>query len=263
MRPIFLIDLNGQDITEALEPFAPEVSWTDSVDDTVDELTLTVVDGGRMPLPQKNAEITLFAGYAETGLERVGKYFFRSPQSTRHSLTLTCSAVPAGNATHISKAHEETTIGTIAEGVATNAGLEPTIDGAIGGIEIEHIAQRDESGIAFLARLVSDYGGALKFGDGKLAVVRRGAGTSVSGSGMSATIDAHNIIGDYSYSETDGFTEAEATTYDYEKAERKAVKAKASPEKREATAVTSPDAPGREGEGAVADNIEQILKYVQ
>ena len=38
MTPYYEIDYKGENVTEYLEQFTPEISWTDSVDDEGDEL---------------------------------------------------------------------------------------------------------------------------------------------------------------------------------------------------------------------------------
>ncbi|MDQ0513245.1 hypothetical protein [Ancylobacter amanitiformis] len=187
--PVFQIYKAGVNLMGSMAPWFLGAGLVDEVGIKNDELTVTVNDEmRRLPLPRADDVIFPRAGYAETTVSGLGAYKVQRwatgwQPGGAEVMVMTARAVSytgevkAGGIKH----YDDTTLGDILGDTAKAASLTLSIDPELADIAIDYALRWEASPIDFAVRLAGEYGGIVKPGGERLAVVQRGSGKSASG----------------------------------------------------------------------------------
>lgn len=162
-KPIAKLKYNGKDISEEISKFVTSVSYTDNTEGQSDEIEINLEDvdaNWRNDwYPDKGAELTLSMGYngifMDCGVFQIDQIKLSGPPDVV-SLQALGAGIKGTLRTKTSVAHENKTIKQIADAVAKKNGL--TVQGTIAPIVIERVTQNNETDLAFLNRLSTEYG---------------------------------------------------------------------------------------------------------
>lgn len=174
LTPIFTLWYLKKDITSDITPYVTRVTYTDNIKNESDtiEVELDDTDGRWLDkwYPGKGDTLTLKMGYQGEKLLACGTFSIdeievNSPPST---VSIRGVATSVNNAlrTKSSRGFENTTLAAIAGRIAKKHKL--TLVGSIETIKIDRITQYAETDVAFLRRLASEYGYAVKIVSDKL-----------------------------------------------------------------------------------------------
>lgn len=163
IKPIFLVSINGKDVTSDLLNDCEEVSYTDKSAGSADEISITLNDQDNRWIgawyPDKGSSIQVKLGY-ESDLLDCG--YFESDEVTFSGPPTYCkihgiaAALKKKLRTKNSAGFEKKTLKQIAESVAKKHGL--TVQGITTDAIIDRITQNRETDLAFLTRVSSEYG---------------------------------------------------------------------------------------------------------
>jgi phage protein D len=201
--PSFRIFSNGNELTSNYSDRMVSLDIVDSVDEQTDSLTLvldTALEGEpEIKLPRPGDRIEVELGY-NGRLTRIANAFVVDEvrlSGPPDLCTLTCSSTPFTADSSInsktlvtrrSQSYSGTTLGELANSLASRNGLTAAVNEELASTNIDHIDQVDESDLNLLLRIVRRSGGVLKPMDGKLVIVPEGEGKSVSGKKVSVTV---------------------------------------------------------------------------
>lgn len=168
LTPIFTLWYLKKDITSDITPYVTRVTYSDNIKNESDtiEVELDDTDGRWLDkwYPGKGDTLTLKMGYQGEKLLACGTFSIdeievNSPPST---VSIRGVATSVNNAlrTKSNRGFENTTLAAIAGRIAKKHKL--TLVGSIEAIKIDRITQYAETDVAFLRRLASEYGYAVK-----------------------------------------------------------------------------------------------------
>ena len=204
----YSIKADDKDITDKIKAGLISLNIKDTVGDHADAITLKLSDyADSIKFPNKSVKISVSLGY-KGNLYDFGVFFvdhigINYPPS---AISISGSSVPFAKSTvfkamqtqHTISFHD-TTVKALVELISTEHGLKSAVVESIGKIKINHIDQTAEGNIAFLYRLVSQYGGSLKPTSERLVVLDK-RGTNAKNSELpTVKLDLKNIT-KYSYS---------------------------------------------------------------
>lgn len=192
MRPIIQILKGGSDLMPGLAPYFIRATISDAVGVENDSLEIELDDaGGQIPLPQEDDELTVLAGFAETGVALAGIYKVQGWSAGGggggpETFTMTARAASlsqkakAGGVKH----WDDQSLQDIFSDIASDLGLKLAIDPDIASRVLPWLARWEASPIDFATRLAAEIGAAVKPAGGRLAVVKRGSGRDASGADL-------------------------------------------------------------------------------
>ena len=195
-KPTYRVLADGRDISGLLAPRLSSLDVVDRAGIESDTATITLADTGplRVEMPRTGAELEIFMGYAPTAT-RMGRYIVDEVEISGppDQMTITAHASPheatRGGITALQTQRSRsfpvgTTLGALVQRLAADHGLQPAISEALASIPLPHIDQLAESDMSLLTRIAGMVGAIAKPAGGRLAVVRRGQGTSASGAAL-------------------------------------------------------------------------------
>lgn len=167
---------DNTDVTEYIEPYLLSLEYTDVLSGSADSLTLaleaTEAKWFDTWLPKKGTtlSVSLTSG-GET--QDLGSFEVDELSYSAYPQTLKIKAVSVPYAStlrgvEVSKSWEDTTLKTIANDIAEAAEL--TLAYSPSDIDIDRAEQTEQSDLAFLANLCTEYGLALKICKGQLVI---------------------------------------------------------------------------------------------
>ncbi|MCX5512297.1 hypothetical protein C3941_09520 [Kaistia algarum] len=188
MRPVIQILKGGTDLMPGLAPYFIRASISDAVGIENDALEIELDDIGRqIPLPVEGDELTVLAGYAETGVSVAGIYVVQGWgsgwQGGPETMVMQARAASLSTATKAGgrKHYDERTLKAIFADIAKEMGLSLVIDAALSSVKLDWLARWEASPQDFATRLAEEHGAVAKPGGGKLSVTKRGSGKAASG----------------------------------------------------------------------------------
>lgn len=201
MHPIVELTVDGQPMAGAFYERLVSLTVTDKEGMSSDTFSAELNDGPPdfIKLPRKGAVVEIRMGYRETGVTSVGKFTVDKIEARCLPYSLNISGKAADLRSSKLKENQERhwdnkTLKDIVEEVASDAGLEASIDDEIGSHEYEWLAQQDESPIHFLERLARRHNALFSIKNGKLIFAKKGSGQSASGASTGAIIVTPDII---------------------------------------------------------------------
>lgn len=163
-QPAYQLIYNRKDITHDVSAYVSSVSYTDKLSGESDEIQVDLEDSeGRWRdawYPGKGDSLTLFMGYAGEVLRECGTFSIDeielSGPPDHVSLRGLATSVTVAMRTKVSRGFENTTLAAIAQRIAGKHNLQ--LQGQIESLTLDRVTQYDETDLAFLKRLASDYG---------------------------------------------------------------------------------------------------------
>jgi uncharacterized protein len=199
VTPDYKIEANSKDVTAAIRSRLISASIADHEGLQSDTFEMMLDDrDNAVELPATGAELKVWLGYRETGLELMGLYIFDEADldGPPDTLTLNAKAAHVGNSEtlkgfkaalkeHKTRSWHETTLGDLVATIAAESGYEPQVFPDLGNEVIAHIDQTAESDMNLLTRLASERNAVAKPSGGSLVFVPRGRSKSASGRTLS------------------------------------------------------------------------------
>lgn len=204
-RPAYRVTANDQDITDAISERLVSLRITDKAGNESDSLAITLADhdpASPIALPPVGAELRAWIGYGDEAV-MMGVYVVDALELSwpPNALKITAKAAPlakseSGKGSKRPMLQSKKTrswdagktLGDIAEKIAGEHGLTPSIGSDLAGIVLSHIDQVNESDMNLLTRLARDHDGLAKPAGGALILARRGASKTASGSDSLPTV---------------------------------------------------------------------------
>lgn len=185
-KPIYRIEIDGVDLTAKLRDRLISLTLTDNRGFEADQLDIELDDSdGRLDLPSRKAGLSVWLGWAATGLVYKGSYVVDEIEHAGAPDTLTIRARSAdlrtGLTTQRDRSWHQVTVGDIVNAIADENALEPAVDAALAAQPIAHLDQTDESAVNLLTRLAAQFDAIATVKDGRLLFMRAAAGRTVSG----------------------------------------------------------------------------------
>ena len=227
-RPICRLEVDGRDITAAIEKRLMSIELTDNRGLAADQLDITLSDhDGRLAIPPKGATLRLWLGWSDTGLVDKGAY---TVDETEHSgapdqLNIRARSVDlnAGLKVKRERSWHDETIETVVQAIAGAYGLGLLVSAALSAIQVVHLDQANESDANLLSRLGQEHDAIATVKAGKLLFMPIGNSTSASGLAL-PHITLTRLDGDqhrFLQADRDSYTGVRAFYYDVNSAEKK------------------------------------------
>jgi phage protein D len=227
-RPIYRLEVDGRDITAAIEQRLISIELTDNRGLAADQLDVTLSDhDGRLVIPPKGATLRLWLGWSDTGLIGKGSY---TVDETEHSgapdqLNIRARSVDlsAGLKSKRERSWHDETIESVVQAIAGAYGLGPLVSAALSAIQIVHLDQANESDANLLSRLGQEHDAIATVKAGRLLFMPIGNATSASGLNLPHVTltrrdgDQHRFL----QADRDSYTGVRAFYYDVNSAEKK------------------------------------------
>lgn len=178
------LQYDGTDISQDLAPYLKDFSYSDVMSGEADDIAITLQDVNELWMgdwfPDKGAKLTasmIFNNFESDGSVteiKCGEFELDeiTCKNPPHEVTLGAVSVPDESKLRgelKSKSWEKTTLRTVANEVATGAGLELFYD-TTAEIKLDRAEQSDQSDLEFLMKLCKDQGLALKVSDKQVIV---------------------------------------------------------------------------------------------
>jgi phage protein D len=154
-KPVFLVVVNGKDITPTLLENDASISLTDEANEEADQLTITVV--GAIKRPQSDDVLELWMGYDDK-LVNFGTFVVQETTKTDDfMLSISATGVNFSNALKMihNITYENVTVKEICTQVAERHGLQLHSD--YDDVMVVSLAQSNESDIHFMNRMAKEY----------------------------------------------------------------------------------------------------------
>lgn len=184
--PAYVLKIDSRDITGNISDRLMSLTLTDNRGFEADQLDIELNDAdGRVELPTRGAELTLFIGWKGEALIGKGSFTVDEVEHRGAPDVVTVRARSADFRGTLNSRREEswhdTTLGGIVRAIAARNKLDAGIAPELDGIKITHIDQAQESDVKFLTRLAERNGGEVSVKMGKLLFLKAGRGMTVSG----------------------------------------------------------------------------------
>lgn len=190
VKPRFELISNNKDITENIAHNFCSLRVTEQIGGYSDSLSLTLTDAdNNLKIPDNGTELKLSIGFDNT-LTKIGLFIVDevSLQSPPNQMTITARSTPFFQSkqyramqTQKTRHFENITLSALAQTIAHEYNLKPSIAERFSSISYTHINQQDESDINLLRRITGDLHARLKITDGLLALVDLNAKASNRG----------------------------------------------------------------------------------
>lgn len=203
--PEFVISANGSDITKKINERLISLRYSDSAGLKSDTFEFTIsdaVDDSPIEMPKVGAKMALYLGY-DGQTQRMGEFVVDEVEREGWPDTLTVRAHAAAFddgkdgekafQTQKNRRWKAAAFKDIADKIAKDNGLTASVSSSLGSINVGSIHQTDESDLHFLIRLARRYDGVVKFAGGKLMVVKKAEGKTMTGSSISFDISPEDV----------------------------------------------------------------------
>lgn len=226
-RPLFRVEIDGLDITDALQDRLIDLSITDNRGFEADQVELQIDDtDGLIDLPSKGVSLRAWLGWEHGELIYKGSYTVDEIEHAGAPDILTVRARSAdlrtGLTTQRERSWHDLTLGDIVNTLASENGLQAAIDGALAAQPIVHIDQTNETAVNLLTRLARQFDAIATVKDGKLIFMPVAGGRSVSGQALPAVAitrtdgDRHRFL----VADRDSYSGVRATYNDVSQAKK-------------------------------------------
>ncbi|AMO55613.1 contractile injection system protein, VgrG/Pvc8 family [Endozoicomonas montiporae] len=208
MQPVFTLEADRQDITNAIKDRLISLSVTDESGIQSDTLEIKLDDRDRsVRLPRTGAELFLHLGYRNDKLSPMGLFIVDELNMEGPPDTLTIRARAADFRQSLksqnTRSWENVTLDDLTRTIAGNHQLEPVIAETLKDKTIAHIDQTEESDLHFLTRLARQYDAVSTIKEGRLLFVPKGQGRTASGKDLPAISLTPEQLTRYRFTMTD------------------------------------------------------------
>lgn len=167
-RPEWTVTYGQKDITHDITPYVLSINYTDKLSGESDEIQIELEDTELLWqgdwYPGKGDMITVSLGYAGEKLLAAGTFSIDEIELSGPPDTVSIRGLAASVTTALrtksNRGFESTTLGAIAQRIAKKHGLQ--LVGKIESLQIDRVTQYDETDLAFLKRLATEYGYMVK-----------------------------------------------------------------------------------------------------
>ncbi|WP_051651363.1 phage late control D family protein [Brevundimonas bacteroides] len=192
----FRVDVNGRDISPALAPVLQSLRVRDAAGQSSDTAEIELDDrAGSIVLPRPRARIEIrlsdARGLSLAFVGTVDETRSRGDRSGGRILTVSAKGADVlGRAKQIQERHfDDVTIEQALRQAGQSAGISDVrVDPELSQIQRPYLAMEGESFLAFGQRLGREVGGTFKVIGDRALLIRRNAGTAVSGRQLDVTI---------------------------------------------------------------------------
>ena len=203
--PEFVISANGADVTKKINERLISLRYSDSAGLKSDTFEFTVsdaIDDATIEMPKVGAKLALYLGY-DGKTQRMGEFVVDEVEREGWPDTLTVRAHAAvfnegkngekALQSQKNRRWKKAKFKDIAEKIAKDNKLTATVSSSLTSIEVPSTHQTDESDLHFLIRIARRYDGVVKVAGGKLMVVKKAEGKTMSGSTLSFDIASEDV----------------------------------------------------------------------
>lgn len=190
MTPAYAVVADDTDVTGRLRQALAELRVTTTTDRTTDTVEIRLA-GDAVAAPPAGTALRVSVGYAQTGLIEVGLFLHSETEielapASRILIRGTGADLRPDSAlkTPRSRAWGNTTLGAIVGEIASEHGLTPAVDAALGATPISHLDQTAESDLHFLRRLAARWDADAKVAAERLLFTAAAAAATASGAPM-------------------------------------------------------------------------------
>jgi phage protein D len=183
MKPVFQIHANAVDITAVINDRMLLIRTIDKPGNSADDFELRIDDrDGAVTLPKRGAKMKVYLGYEGQKLSLIGTYTVDEVEVSGPPDTVVIrsksSDTRSSAKTTRSGSWEGVSLASIVSDIAGRNGWKPECSVQT---LIERADQLSESDLSFITRLAKQYDCTAKVADGKLIVIPRQGGVTVSG----------------------------------------------------------------------------------
>lgn len=209
MQPIFKIEADGQDISALIQDYLVELSLRDSVGFESDTLELTLSNPkGLIAPPRRGARLSCWLGFNRQGQEQLyykGAFYVDelSESNAPEQLVLHAKSADMLSSAKVLKTRsfQDSTLGTVLEALAAEQGWQLAVAPSLRVRPVDWLLQQDESNLALLTRLGSQYGAVATIKNNRLLFVPQGSMTTASGQVMPTIIIQAQDCSGWTYQE--------------------------------------------------------------
>jgi len=193
MKVAFRILADNKDVTAVIADRLISLSITDEAGFASDAVTIRIDDrDDKVALPRTGAELEVFLGYEGQGLVRMGLFTVDEIGHEGPPSTLVFQGKAAnmrkGMKGRKTRSWTSTTLGNIAETIASEHGYTAKVSNTLASLDIEHVDQAEESDLHFLTRLAKERDAVFKPAAGHFIIAPRGEAKSISGKPLKPVI---------------------------------------------------------------------------
>lgn len=176
-KPGFRIEANGGDITRLIADRLVSLRLNEQAEQQSDSLEITLDDRDRrVPVPANGTWFRVWLGYDRPVY--MGAFAVDEVELSMGPRSMVIKGTASNTAPTLqkeqrTKSWHNTTLGAVVQEIAGRHNVVPVIKGSLGGQQIKHEDQTNESDQAFLTRLAQKFKATIKPADGKLVVVPR------------------------------------------------------------------------------------------
>lgn len=191
MKPQCVVTVNGKPVTGDFLRRLSECEIVDRDGVTSDSVRLRLDDNPPAEIPQPGARIEVALGYVGS-LTSMGSYVAEEVEveCLPYSITVTGKAAEMGGSVkEMRRRHwDQVSLKDVIADIASDVGVQPVVDAALGAFHYEWLGQIAESNAAFLERMAERHGALFSIKDGRLVFAKRGAGQSASGKALTGLV---------------------------------------------------------------------------
>lgn len=186
MKPAFQVMADDEDVTATIADRLLSLTVTDEDGGSADRLEIQLDDrDNAIEFPETGAMLDVSLGYAGASLSYMGKYAVDGVFGEGPVLTLSIRATAANMIGNIrapqTRSWEDVTLKDIVGKIAAEAKLEALVAEEIASTHYGFLAQTAESNLHFLTRIARELNATVKPAAGKLVMLRKGSGKTVTG----------------------------------------------------------------------------------
>lgn len=189
LTPAFKLIAQTQDITLTIAKYLLSIRVCDSIGTESDTVEIVLDnDKHHIQLPQVGARLTVFLGYKETTLTKMGVYTVDELELAGPPNTLTIRAKAADMNASLKAPKTRTwhmvTLQTMIETIAAEHQLQPKISLDLNAVDYKTVHQTRESDLNLLTRLGRQIGAITKISGEHLLCLKQGQANTVSGKAL-------------------------------------------------------------------------------
>ena len=229
MQPIVKVTIDGKPVAGGFYERLVSITVTDKDGKNADTFDMELNDGppSFLAIPRKGAVVDVQIGYGTA--RSLGKFTVDkvSCKCLPYSMSISGKSADlrSGKLKEKKERHwDKKKLKDIVHQVASESGLEASVDPSIGDFEYEWMGQQDESNVEFMRRLEKRHNALFTIKNGKLIFAKRGAGNSASGAFVGSVVVTPDITlqGSVSFESNDRTKYKKVVAYhqDKDKAER-------------------------------------------
>jgi len=229
-QPSYRIQLDGRDITPAIDARLISLTLTECRGDEADQLDICLDDSdGALEIPRKGVTLSLAIGWAGQALVDKGTFVVDEAEHSGapDQVSLRARSAELGKQLRDRKEQSwhQTTLGEILTAIAARNSLQPRVDARLAARAVAHIDQTNESDVNFVTRLAKRYDAVATVKKGMLLFLPINGTTTSRGDAL-PVVEITRRDGDshrYHTSDRDAYSGVRAYWHDPKQSNRRSV----------------------------------------